>query len=162
MHMLWFPAPLSSFLYNYTYCICRFFVSRCKHCKYFSGNTAQKEGDRRKRTNDRDWTRDLHSFAELQPQAIGPVANPGTNIRRWESKDLRLWPIACGWSSAKECRSWVVAGLDGLFSPVAFLLSSVSREILTTTVQKCVSQRVFVNVNHLVEEVHSVTNVCVT
>ena len=37
-----------------------------------SGNTAQKNGDRGKRTSDRAQTRDLHSFAELQPRAISP------------------------------------------------------------------------------------------
>ena len=33
--------------------------------------TAQKEDGRRKRISDRTW--DLHSFAELQPWAIGPI-----------------------------------------------------------------------------------------
>ena len=36
-----------------------------------SGNAAQKNGDRGKRTSDRAQTRDLHTFAELQLQAIG-------------------------------------------------------------------------------------------
>ena len=32
-------------------CLCKFFLSRCKCCKDFSGNTAQGEDDRRKRTS---------------------------------------------------------------------------------------------------------------
>ena len=55
----------------------RFFVSRRKRCKDFSANTALKKGDRRKRTSDRARTRDLHSFAELQPHEPSvPAANP--------------------------------------------------------------------------------------
>ena len=37
-----------------------------------SGHTAQKNGDRGIWTSDRARTWDLHSFAELQPLAIGP------------------------------------------------------------------------------------------
>ena len=53
---------------------------------------------RRKRTSDRARTRDLHSFAELQPQELSvPVANPSSPIdqyiRWWETKDLWLGPI---------------------------------------------------------------------
>ena len=39
------------------------------NCKDFSGNTAQKEGNSRKRTSDQDETRDLQSF---KPRAISP------------------------------------------------------------------------------------------
>ena len=35
-------------------------------------STAQKDGDRGKRTSDWARTRDLHSFTKLQPRAIGP------------------------------------------------------------------------------------------
>ena len=47
---------------------------------------------------------------------------------RWGMKDSRLGPMACGWHSAKECRSWVQVRSLVLF-PVAILLSSVSRII---------------------------------
>ena len=51
------------------------------HCKDFSANTAQEKGDRRKRTSDRARTRDLHSFAELQPHEPSvPAANPSSPI----------------------------------------------------------------------------------
>ena len=82
----------------------RFFVSRKKRCKDFSANTAQEKGDRRKRTSDWARTRDLHSFAELQPHEPSvPAANPSS-------------PIAL---------------CTGTFSPVAFLLSSVCTEVFT-------------------------------
>ena len=47
-------------------------------CIWFSESTVQKNGDKGKRTSDRDRTQDLYSFAELQPQAIYlvPAANP--------------------------------------------------------------------------------------
>ena len=51
------------------------------HCKDFSVNTAQEKGNRRKRTSDRAQTRDLHSFAELQPHEPSvPAANPSSPI----------------------------------------------------------------------------------
>ena len=50
-------------------------------CKDFSANNAQEEGDRRKRTRDRARTRDLHSFAELQPHELSvPAANASSPI----------------------------------------------------------------------------------
>ena len=47
------------------------YTNCCKlsHCNNFSANTAQEEGDRRKRTSDLARTRDLNAFAELQPRA---------------------------------------------------------------------------------------------
>ena len=40
-------------------------------------SAAQEKGDRRQRTSDRVWTRDLHFFVELQPHKLSvPVANP--------------------------------------------------------------------------------------
>ena len=50
-------------------------------CKDFSVNTAQEKGDRRKRTSDRARTRDLYSFAELQPHEPSvPAANSSSPI----------------------------------------------------------------------------------
>ena len=40
-------------------------MSRSKRRNNLSANTAQENGDRRKRTSDRAQTRDLHSFAKV-------------------------------------------------------------------------------------------------
>ena len=51
------------------------------YCNNLFANTAQKKGDRRKRTSDRARIRDLHSFAELQLHELSiPVANPSSPI----------------------------------------------------------------------------------
>ena len=50
-------------------------------CKGLSVNTAQEEGNRRKRTSDRARTRDLHFFVELQPHEPSvPATNPSSPI----------------------------------------------------------------------------------
>ena len=87
-------------------------------------NTEQEKGDRRKRTSNRARSWNLHPFTELQPHELFILAaNP-------------LSPInLCTFMWLKLCKRVEVPGsssVAGPFSPIVFLLSSVSRNAITT------------------------------
>ena len=93
---------------------------------------SSEEGDRRKRTSDQARSRDLHSFAELQPQEPSvPATNPSSPppialctghrcaaIQRLLEDEAGTASCdgSCGWSSAQECRFRFKHGRWSFFS----------------------------------------------